>query len=133
MKLNSKAVILSLLFIHLSYGQTFLSVCSSIKDYFGCQNTDGCQLVQTPEMQCYGNCYTYDQTDCSKFKICQWQDGQCSNISTCKSLLSQTDCISQKPCYWDYVWDCEDIQKKNGSSYNSALGALFITILVFFI
>ncbi|KAL4453695.1 hypothetical protein ABPG74_009591 [Tetrahymena malaccensis] len=133
MNLSNKAIILIILFIQLSYGQNFLSMCSSIQGYASCVNTEGCELVESPEMQCFGTCYTLDQTSCSNYKICQWQSGLCANISTCKSLLSESDCSSSKPCYWQNVWVCQNSQKNNGSSYNSILGAVFSIILGFFL
>ncbi|KAL4502276.1 hypothetical protein ABPG72_000511 [Tetrahymena utriculariae] len=33
-----------------------------------CINTEGCNLVQTPEMQCYGSYSGYDQNQCVPLK-----------------------------------------------------------------
>ncbi|KAL4502277.1 hypothetical protein ABPG72_000512 [Tetrahymena utriculariae] len=104
-------------------------MCSRVQGYMACVNTDGCELVKTPEMQCYGSCYSYDQSNCGNHKNCSWKINQCAEIQSCYSFKSESDCTSQEPCYWDHIWVCQDANKDNNSSTTTALGLLFSNVL----
>ncbi|KAL4497952.1 hypothetical protein ABPG72_014809 [Tetrahymena utriculariae] len=130
MNLNSQTIILLIVLIQQSNGQVFLSMCSR-QSYTACVNTDGCELVKTPEMQCYGSCYSYDESKCSNHKNCYWKINQCAEIQSCNSLKSESDCTSQEPCYWDNIQVCQDAKKDNNSS--TILGFLFSYVLSYLI
>ncbi|EAR95664.1 hypothetical protein TTHERM_00266750 (macronuclear) [Tetrahymena thermophila SB210] len=131
MKLNFQVIILSTLVLQLSYGQGQLSICSGIQGYLSCVNTEGCELVKQPEMQCDGSCLFYKQDQCSNSNICQWTGQNCINTTSCTTFKSESDCNASQVCKWDNIYVCQDIKNHNTSSSSAVICLLLSYFLVY--